>query len=175
MRRYDVIGSVLMLVATSALGSLFAQTPKRVDHRVHADSTSFDLTLPNHPMRAGQTFKAKLQVNVKSGWHVYTHDSTGACCPQPLQIRLPDSFLNDFEIVGLTESGRVTTKFDSNFMGLIHFHTEPFEVIATLKARRRVTNLENFRFYVGYQATNSGGCLFPSWYEVSRRRELVTN
>ncbi|MDP4198584.1 MAG: hypothetical protein Q8922_00390 [Bacteroidota bacterium] len=129
----------------------------------------------------GDLVKARIHVDVHDGWQIgaLSDSQKNNCeCQMAFRVHLPDSLASNYEIVSLRETGKVTTVFDSDFLELRSYHTEPFDVIATLKARRKVKTLADFRLFAGYQAVNMirKQCLPPSWYEVSLKKpDIVAN
>lgn len=84
----------------------------------------------------------------------------------PLRISIPDDLSNLFEVVSLSETGKIKTWFDSNFMAVVKAHFAPFDVIATIKVKDNSAVPVPFRVYVHYQTCDSSMCQLPRWFEV---------
>src|SRR5436190_21403403 len=99
MRLITPISLSLILVATSvATGDVSAQTPRSIVRRMQADSTEFSLTVPKHSLRAGESFVAKVHMDVKPTWRIFSIKSNTWDTLPPLRVQLPDSLLPDYEI-----------------------------------------------------------------------------
>ncbi|HZK76764.1 MAG TPA: cytochrome c biogenesis protein CcdA [Candidatus Kapabacteria bacterium] len=84
----------------------------------------------------------------------------------PLRISIPDDLSSLFEVVSLSETGKIQTWYDSNFMAVVKAHFSPFDVIATIKVKNNSEAPVPFRIYVHYQTCDTSMCQLPRWFEV---------
>jgi hypothetical protein len=178
MRLIRPLSLLLMLVATSvATRFAFAQTPKHFRNSWHRDSTAFSLTTPLHSVVRDQRTKVRVHVVPDSQWQIGgLHDDSAECMCR-LDVRLPDEWLQRFEIVSLSESGKAIIQYDSNMGRIRQYHVGPFDIIATLKAKQAVKDVRDLQLWVRYFAVNvrSKQCLPPSWRLVLNQTRFVTN
>src|SRR5207249_1354422 len=133
---------VIFVIAALCCNHLcIAQTPKRIEHRLHEDSTTFTLSLSKHSLHAGETFIAKIHVLLKEPWEIGSLQQVAKCdCMRRLMLQLPDSSTT-FEIVALKESGKPVNAYDSSWQCIRTYERRPFDIIATLKAKKAVKDL----------------------------------
>jgi hypothetical protein len=135
--------------------------------RLYRDSTIFTAKLlKGHPKKTGDTFKVKIHVDVHSPWHVWSSKMVDDYAMLPLKVIVPDSLTNYFEITKLNELTEPTVRFDSNFQLLTKANYEPFDLIATVKVKHKLSASVPFYLYVRYQAVNPTQCMPPMTYEV---------
>lgn len=154
---------ILQLIGhrASAAGSV------RLEKKIGQDSTVLTLKLPDaKQVKAGGTFEARIQVAVHHPWHIYAYRMSDEGGLIPLRVALPDQLQPYFKIVSVTETGKTTDIYDSNFSTLTMAHYAPYDVIVKLQALKASSATIPFSLYVHYQTCNESSCLPPMWYDV---------
>ena len=141
----------------------------------NASNQSSDLILliftlklePKQVPQAGKTFKVRIHVQPGSVWHVYAADMSNEGGAIPLELTIPDSISDYFQIEGFTETGREKTWYDSSLQSVVKAHFSPYDVIATIKVRKNAPNPLPFSLFVHFHTCNEASiCMPPRWFKV---------
>src|SRR5437870_1043884 len=114
-----IIRSMIAMVAIAFTfnSSSIAKEPRIATH-LGVDSTILTLKVnPYAKLKAGKTFQATIHVGIKKGWSIHSSmmpDGGNCTCASPLEISLPDSLSNFYELVRVKELGTIRNYFDSD-------------------------------------------------------------
>ena len=169
-RRSLTVVKVSLLLLVLPLAGL-AQNPTK---------WSLSLDKNDGKIRANETYKAKLSVQVEDGWHLYALDQP-AGGPIPTSIKAAER--SGIEITGEIRTGRPTVKADPNFIvDGKPIETKFFEKTAVFEVPFRLDervneasegepvhyySSENVAFDVRFQLCNDTFCLPPRTKRVS--------
>jgi thiol:disulfide interchange protein len=164
LRARHIVLCVALLLAGVGVGR--GKDP-RLEKKISRDSTIFIVNLePNQVPTAGKEFKVRMHVQFPNYWHVYSSQLSPEGGLTPLTIQFPDSLSDYFQVVNLSETGKLKTWFDSSFMSVVKAHFSPFDLIATIKVKKNSSTLIPFHFYVQFQTCDTNSCQPPRWFEV---------
>ena len=79
----------------------------------------------------------------------------------PLKVAVPDSIADYFELTGFEELSQPEVLYDSNFEQVTKSNYKPFDLIATIKARKNTTSRVPFYLLVTYQTCHGKTECFP--------------
>jgi hypothetical protein len=157
--------AVLFIFAIQA-GGLRANGP-RVEHKLGGDSTVFSMTLdPKQPPKVGKTFQVTIHVSPGRDWHVYSAKMSTDGGLVPLTLSLPPELADCFDIEKLEETGDIRTAYDSNFDAVTMAHFTPYDVIATIKVKKKPNPDSAFYLLLHFQTCNETMCMPPRTFEV---------
>jgi Disulphide bond corrector protein DsbC len=160
-----LIAALVFLLVASA-GDVRAGAP-RVEHKLGGDSTIFSMTLnPKEHPKAGGTFQVTVHVTPGRDWHVYSTKMSTDGGLVPLTLAVPPELADYFEVEKLDEVGDVKTAYDSNFMTVTMAHFTPYDVIATIKVKKRPNPDSAFYLLLHFQTCNETMCMPPRTFEV---------
>ena len=128
------------------------------------NSVKTQRSLPLHRWQAmpkvGKTFNVRIHVKPGGDWHVYSSKMASEGGLTPLTLQLPTDLDEFFEITKLEETGDLHTGFDSNFMAVTMAHYTPYDIIATVKVKRkRQPRYRSTYFCTTRPATSLCACL----------------
>jgi hypothetical protein len=178
MRLILPVSLSLMLVATSsAVDCVIAQTPKHHRNAWQGDSTIFWLSSSRQKISKDETLKVHIHIVPRGDWQISGLRDDSADCQCRLDVKLPDEWLQQFDIVSVKETGKVVTEYDTSLERIRQYHRTPFDLVATLRAKQAVKDLRDFQLWVRYFTLNqkSRMCLPPTWRLVLDQKYYVTN
>jgi hypothetical protein len=160
-----IIAALFFTLAVPA-GSLRANGP-RVEHKLGGDSTVFSMTLDTklHP-KVGKTFQVTIHVSPGRDWHVYSSKMSTDGGLVPLTITMPPELADYFDVEKLEETGDIKTAYDSNFDAVTMAHFTPYDVIATIKVKKKPNPDSAFYLLLHFQTCNETMCMPPRTFEV---------
>jgi len=160
------IAHVLLLLSVAA-GIARAKEPK-IAKKLYADSTIFSLKLePGAKPAAGKTFKVRIHVTPKEHFHVWSSTMSDEGGLAPLKVTMPDTISDYFQITALRELSKPKTAYDSNFEQVTKAFYGPFDLIATIKAKKNAPTPVPFYLWVTYGACDGKTkCVPPTKFNV---------
>jgi len=159
-----ILALVLLLVITPVLAR--AGEP-RLATKLGKDSTIFTLSLDGKTApQVGKTFNVRIHVKPGGDWHVYSSKMPSEGGLTPLTLQLPADLEEFFEIIKLDETGDLHTGFDSNFMAVTMAHYTPYDIIATIKVKKKAPAEIPFYLLLHYQTCNEFMCMPPRTFAV---------
>jgi hypothetical protein len=160
-----LFAAVLFIFAVQA-GSLRANGP-RIEHKLGGDSTVFTMTLdPNQHPKVGKTFQVTIHVAPGRDWHVYSSKMSTDGGLVPLTLSVPPELADYFDVEKLEETGDIKTAYDSNFDAVTMAHFTPYDVIATIKVKKKPNPDSAFYLLLHFQTCNETMCMPPRTFEV---------
>jgi Disulphide bond corrector protein DsbC len=158
--------AVTLFLIIAQAGSLHANGP-RIEHKLGGDSTIFSMELgPKQHPKAGGTFQVIVHVTPGHDWHVYSTNMSTDGGLVPLTLAIPPELADYFEVEKLDEIGDIKTAFDSNFMTVTMAHFTPYDVIATIKVKKKPNPDSAFYLLLHFQTCNETMCMPPRTFEV---------
>ncbi len=145
----------------------YAQKLSKIREKFAPDSATFTLSIdPNQDFSQGKTFEAKIHFKTGKHWHVYSSKSD-AEASSPLKLAIPDELINNFSLTGFEERGKVTPKFDSNFMATTKAFYSDFDIVAKIKVKGSAKPGKNpFYLWINYQTCNESNCIPANTFTV---------
>jgi len=159
---------VLILTGLFPLGTTtFAQKLLKTREKFEPDSATFSLSVdPSQDLSQGKIFDAKIHFKVGKHWHVYSSKSD-AEASSPLILQIPPELANSFQLISFEEKGKVTPKFDSNFMATTKAYYSDFDIIAKIKVKHSATiGKDPFYLWMNYQTCNESNCIPANTFTV---------
>ncbi len=148
------------------IGTLHASGP-RIEKKLGGDSTLFSMTLaPKQNPKVGGTFQVIVHVIPGADWHVYSTKMSTDGGLVPLTLAVPPELADYFEVEKLEEIGDIKTAFDSNFMTVTMAHFTPYDVIATIKVKKKLNPDSAFYLLLHFQTCNETMCMPPRTFAV---------
>jgi hypothetical protein len=161
----SIIVTVLFLIVAQA-GIAHATGP-RIEHKLGGDSTIFSMTVsPKQHPKVGSTFQVTIHVTPGQDWHVYSSKMSTDGGLVPLTLALPPELSEFYDVEKIDEIGDVKTAFDSNFMTVTMAHFTPYDVIATIKVKKKPTIDTPFSLLLHFQTCNENMCMPPRTFAV---------
>ncbi len=162
--KFIVTATLLFLVASA--GSVCASGP-RIEKKLGGDSTIFSMSLGSkeHP-KAGGSFQVVIHVTPGRDWHVYSTKMSTDGGLVPLTLTVPPELADYFEVEKLDEIGDIKTAYDSNFMTVTMAHFTPYDVIATIKVKKKPAVDTPFSLLLHFQTCNETMCMPPRTFEI---------
>ncbi|HYM20779.1 MAG TPA: cytochrome c biogenesis protein CcdA [Candidatus Kapabacteria bacterium] len=158
---------VVLLAAASFLSKTdgYAQSAKSLREKFANDSSILTLSVdPNADISQAKIFEAKVHFKIGKGWHIYSSKSSDEA-GYPMKIGIPDELKNSFEVVGVSETGKTVSVFDSNFMATTVSHYTDFDAIVKVKVKASAAvGSSPFYLWVFYQTCNESNCIPPNTY-----------
>ena len=164
--RHIAVFVLLFLIGATVLR---AKEPhkERIDTLIRDDSTHFTLTIPKTEVpTCGKEFKFKIHVQQGPEWHIYSSQMSAEGGLDPLTVKIPKEISDFFKITDLTETGKNTVAFDSNFMSVTKAHYKPFDLIVTVKVLKNSNVPIPFYVLLHYQTCMQSQCMPPRTFEV---------
>jgi hypothetical protein len=158
----------LALVFLLVLAPILARAGEpRLATKLGKDSTIFTLALDGKAMpKVGKTFNVRIHVKPGGDWHVYSSKMASEGGLTPLTLQLPADLDEFFEITKLEETGDLHTGFDSNFMAVTMAHYTPYDIVATVKVKKKAPAEIPFYVLLHYQTCNEFMCMPPRTFAV---------
>ena len=161
----SIFVTVLFLIVAQA-GILRATGP-RIEHKLGGDSTIFSMTVaPKEHPKVGGSFQVTIHVTPGQDWHVYSSKMSTEGGLVPLTLVVPPELADFYEVEKIEEIGDVKTAFDSNFMTVTMAHFTPYDVIATIKVKKKPTIDTPFSLLLHFQTCNETMCMPPRTFQV---------
>lgn len=160
--------TLLFMTGLIPLGTIsFAQKLPKVREKFAPDSAIFSLSVdPNQDFSQGKTFDANIHFKVGRHWHVYTSRSD-AEASSPLRLAIPDDYANNYSLASFEERGKVTSKFDSNFMATTKAFYSDFDIAVKIKVKQHSRIGKNpFSLLINYQTCNESNCIPANTFTV---------
>jgi thiol:disulfide interchange protein len=169
VKRIPVISSLLIAALVLSSSVSIAQSAKSVREKLANDSTKLTLSIdPKQEIVQGKIFEVKIHFKLGMYWHIYSAKS-GEDASVPLKIAIPDDIKKNFELAGFTETGKLTSHFDSGLMQLTLAHYKDFDAIVKVKVKSMAAvGPTEFYLWTFYQACDTNICIPPSTYTVPR-------
>ncbi|SRR5579883_274522 len=162
-----VIFAFTLLLLWGAPKSTFAGGEPRLANKLGRDSTIFSMSLmPKQMPKVGKTFKVKIHVTPHGDWHVYSSKMKNEEGLTPLTLQVPPQLEDFFEIEKIEETGNLHTAYDSNFMTVTMAHYSPYDIIVTMKVKKKSEGVVPFYLYLHYQTCNETMCMPPRTFAV---------
>ncbi len=158
----------LVFIGLTLLGTVsYAQKLSKIREKFAPDSATFSLSVdPNQDFSQGKTFDAKIHFKIGKHWHVYSSKSD-AEASSPLVVEIPSDLANNFRLVSFEEKGKITPKFDSNFMATTKAFYSDFDIIAQIKVLKSSNVGKNpFYLWMNYQTCNESNCIPANTFTV---------
>ncbi|MEP7235249.1 MAG: cytochrome c biogenesis protein CcdA [Ignavibacteriota bacterium] len=165
MRRLLIF--LLLAGLTPLASSAVAQKLPKLREKFAPDSATFSISVkPDQDFSQGKIFEAKIHFKVGRHWHVYTSKSD-AEASTPLVMVIPPELSANYQLVSFEEKGKVTPRFDSNFMATTKAFYSDFDILAKVKvkATAKIGN-EPFYLWLSYQTCNESNCIPANTFTV---------
>ncbi|MDP4229590.1 MAG: cytochrome c biogenesis protein CcdA, partial [Bacteroidota bacterium] len=163
--------AVTLLILLSGLipfGSLsYAQKLSKIREKFAPDSATFTMAVdPKQDFSQGKTFEAKIHFKIGKHWHVYSSKSNSEAS-SPLILQIPSELGSNFQLESFEEKGKVTAKFDSNFMATTKAFYSDFDIVAKIKIRSNAKlGKDPFYLWMNYQTCNESNCIPANTFTV---------
>ena len=158
--------SIVLLGLFFAAGSASASGP-RVEKKLGLDSTIFTMSvIGKQTPKPGTTFRVKIHVSPGHDWHVYSSKMSSEEGLTPLTLALPPEISDYFSIAGIEETGKLTSKYDSNFMTMTMAHYTPFDIFVTVKVTKKADDEVPFSLLLHFQTCNETMCMPPRTFSI---------
>ncbi|HEX5316278.1 MAG TPA: hypothetical protein VFX22_06455, partial [Candidatus Kapabacteria bacterium] len=120
----------------SGASMLYAREAK-LSTKLYQDSAIFTMKLEKGAsVIAGKTFDVRIHFAVRKPWHIWSSTMSDEGGLVPTSIKVPSELANLFELVKLKEFSRPEIGYDSNFMQVTKAIHQPFDIVATIKAKQ---------------------------------------
>jgi thiol:disulfide interchange protein DsbD len=134
---------------------------------------SISASLPDKPLKAGETLKLRLTAKIEEGWHLYsTEQAEGG--PTPTRIALQEG--QPFEQTGAIESSEPKVAMDPNFNLLTEYYEEQAHFTIPVKVAASATSGKTeARVNVTFQTCNDQLCLPPKTVKLAVEVNLAAD
>ncbi len=168
VKSWLLFSAVLLSLASGG----YAKNDVRVEKKLNMDTSIFSLSLmPNQVPTAGKVFTIKIHAIPGHGWHIYSSQMSNEGGLMPLTLSFPDSLSQYFQIVGISEAGKMRVWYDSNFDQVAKAHFSPFDIIAQVKVKKNSSIPVPFFVRLNYTTCNDSSiCMPPRTFDVPMLR-----
>ncbi|MDP4219254.1 MAG: cytochrome c biogenesis protein CcdA [Bacteroidota bacterium] len=159
---------LILLSGLIPFGSLsYAQKLSKIREKFAPDSATFTMAVdPKQDFSQGKTFEAKIHFKIGKHWHVYSSKSNSEAS-SPLILQIPSELGSNFQLESFEEKGKVTAKFDSNFMATTKAFYSDFDIVAKIKIRSNAKlGKDPFYLWMNYQTCNESNCIPANTFTV---------